>query len=128
MIRIVRAKPKDAGALTEIAHAANSAFIAIDDGSAVGFYVLTTEDDGIHLDNLWIVRAAMRRRIGRALFEHAAAEARNLGFNSIRIGADPNAEEFYKRRGAIRVGARVSNVEGEQRTLLLLEFRLAKST
>ena len=149
-MKIVRAMPEDAAALTEIAHAAkrhwgypenwiaawrdvltmcpefiatNVAFTAIDEARAVGFYVLTKEDDEIHLDHLWVVPAAMRRGIGRALFEHAAAEARKLGFDSIRIEADPNAEEFYKRMGAIRVGARVRHVEGEERTLPLLEYR-----
>ena len=155
MIRIVRAKPEDAEALTEIAHAAkrhwgypenwiaawrdvltmhpeflaaNVAFSAIDDGRAVGFYVLTTEDDGIHLDHLWVIPGAMGRGIGRALSEHAAAEARDLGFDSIKIEADPNAEEFYKRMGAIRIGTSVSHVEGEERALPLLEFLLAKSS
>ena len=101
---IVRAKPEDAETLTQIAHAAKRhwgypenwiaawrdiltmrpefvaasvAFIAIDDDARpVGFYILTTQDDGIHLDHLWIVPAAMRRGIGKALFEHATAEAR----------------------------------------------------
>jgi len=155
MIRIVRAKPEDAEALSEIAHAAkrhwgypeswiaawrdvltmppefigaNLGFIAIDDGRAVGFCVLTTEADGTHLDHLWVVPGAMRRGIGRALFEHAAAEARNLGFDSIKIEADPNAEEFYKRMGAIHIGASISHVEGEERVLPLLEFSLAKTS
>ena len=155
MVRIVRAKREDAETLTEIAHAAkrhwrypenwiaawrdfltlrpefiaaNIAFIAIDDGRAVGFYVLTTQDDGVHLDHLWITPGAMRRGIGRALFEHAAAEARNLGFVSIKIEADPNAEGFYKRMGAFRIGTNVSTVEREPRALPLLEFHLAKST
>jgi GNAT superfamily N-acetyltransferase len=149
-MRIIRAMPEDAVVLTEIAFAAkrhwgypeswiaawhdiltmrpefiaeNIARRAIEDGRAVGFYVLTTEDDGLHLDHLWILPAAMRRGIGRALFEHAVEQAKNLGFDSIKIEADPNAEAFYKRVGAIRVGARVSQVEGEARELPLLEFR-----
>lgn len=154
-MQLVRARPEAAATLTEIAHAAkrhwgypenwlaawrdvltirpefiatNIAFAAIDNGRAVGFYVLTTEEDGLHLDHLWIVPGAMRRGIGRALFEHAVAEARNLGFDSIRIEADPNAEGFYKRMGAIRVGANVTHVEGEERALPLLEFPLTNSS
>ena len=154
-MEIVRATPENADTLTQIAHAAkrhwgypeswiaawrdvltmrpefvaaNIAFIAIEEQRAVGFYVLTTEDDGIHLDHLWVIPGAMRGGIGRALFEHAAAEARSLGFDSIKIEADPNAEEFYKRMGAIRIGASINHVEGEQRALPLLEFPLAKSS
>jgi GNAT superfamily N-acetyltransferase len=97
-MNIARAKPDDADTLTAIAHAAkrhwgypeswialwrdgltirpefiaaNVAFIAIEDQLPVGFYILTTEVGGIHLDHLWMVPAAMRRGIGRALFEHA---------------------------------------------------------
>ena len=154
-MKIIRAKPEDAGTLTQIAHvakrhwgypeswilawrdvltmrpqfiAANIAFIAIEEERAVGFYVLTTEDDGLHLDHLWIVPDAMRRGIGRALFEHASAQARNLGFDSIKIEADPNAEEFYHRMGAKRVGVSVSKVEGERRELPLLQFSRADSS
>jgi|SRR2546423_2190732 len=155
MTQIFRAKPEDAEALTEIAHAAkrywgypqswiaawrdiltmrpeflgaNIAFIAVEEQRPVGFYVLMTQGDGIHLDHLWVVPSAMRRGIGRALFEHATAEARNLGFASIKIEADPNAEGFYKRMGAFRIGTNVSTVEGEPRALPLLEFHLATST
>jgi GNAT superfamily N-acetyltransferase len=149
-MKIIRAKPADAEALTEIAHAAkrhwgypekwiaawreiltmrpefiasNVAHMAMED-RVVGFYVLTTEEDGIHLDHLLVLPTAMRRGIGRALFEHAVAAATNLGFDSIKIEADPNAEEFYKRMGATRVGTSVSRVEGTKRELPLLEFRM----
>jgi len=150
-MQIVRAKPEDADALTKIAFAAkrhwgyperwiqgwreiltmrpefitaNVAYCAIEENHAVGFYVLTTEDDGLHLDHLWIVPAAMGRGIGRALFQHATAQARDLGFASIKIEADPNAAAFYERMGAVRVGINIGEVEGERRQLPLLEFQV----
>ena len=85
-MEIVRARPEDAEALTEIAHtakrhwgypeqwieawkntltiraefiASNVAYCAIDDARAVGFYLLTCESDGLHLDHLWIVPPAI---------------------------------------------------------------------
>lgn len=148
---IVRAKPEDAATLTEIAHAAkrhwgypepwiaawkdtltmraefigtNIAYLAVENERPVGFYVLTKEPDGAHLDHLWIVPDSMRRSIGRALFEHAAAQARQSGFDSIKIEADPNAEGFYKRMGAVRVGMSLGEVEGVRRELPLMEFRV----
>ena len=154
-MEIIRAKPENAETLTQIAHAAkrhwgypeswiaawrdvlamraefiaeNIAFVAMEAERAIGFYVLTTEDDGLHLDHLWILPDVMRRGIGRALFEHAIAQATNLGFDSLKIEADPNADGFYKRMGAKRVGVSVSEVEGERRELPLLEFSLAKSS
>jgi ribosomal protein S18 acetylase RimI-like enzyme len=149
-MEIVRANPNDADALTSIAHAAkrhwgypdrwidawhdiltmrpefiaaNVAYCAMEDDRVVGFYVLTTENDGVHLDHLWIIPTAMHRGIGRALFEHAVDQARTAGFDSIRIEADPNAKAFYQRMGAKRVGTNVVEVEGEKRELPLMEYR-----
>jgi GNAT superfamily N-acetyltransferase len=148
---IVRAKAEDADALTQIAHAAkrhwgypeawiaawrdtltmrpefitaNVAYIAVENERPVGFYVLTKEADGLHLDHLWILPSSMGRGIGRALFEHAAAEVNRLGFRSMKIEADPNAEGFYKRMGAIRIGTSTSETCGERRELPLLELLL----
>ena len=148
---ISRAKPEDADAFTEIAHSAkrhwgypepwieawrdvltmrpefiagNIAYAAIENGRAVGFYVLTTEADGIHLDHLWILPEAMRRGIGRSLFAHAVQQAKAAGFAAIKIEADPNAVGFYQRMGARRVGSSVSEVEGERRELPLLQYQL----
>lgn len=147
---IVRATADDDAALTAIAHAAkrhwgypeswiaawrdiltmrpefiaaNPAYCAVESDRPIGFYVLTTESDGIHLDHLWILPAAMGRGIGRALFQHATEQAQKGGFDSIKIEADPNAEAFYRRMGAKRVGTSVSQIEGERRELPLMEWR-----
>jgi GNAT superfamily N-acetyltransferase len=150
-MEIVRADPDDAKKLTEVAHAAkrhwgypdrwiegwrdiltlrpeflaaNVAYSAVENERPVGFYVLTKEGDGIHLDHLWVIPAAMGRGIGRALFEHAVTQARDRGFNSIKIEADPNAEPFYRRLGAKRVGTSVSKIDGQPRELPLLEYQI----
>ena len=146
-----RARPDDAETLTQIAHAAkrhwgypetwiaawrdiltmrpefiaaNVAYIAVENARPVGFYVLTKEPDGLHLDHLWILPSSMGRGIGRALFEHAAAEVKRLGFRSMKIEADPNAEAFYERMGAVRVGTSTSEICGERRELPRLELLL----
>jgi GNAT superfamily N-acetyltransferase len=150
-MQITRAKAEDADALTEIAFAAkrhwgyperwierwrdiltmrpefvaaNVAYTAMENDRAVGFYLLTKKSDGLHLDHLWIIPAAMGRGIGRALFEHAAEQARALGFATIKIEADPNAEGFYQRMGARRVGTQVTEIEGERRQLPLLIYQM----
>lgn len=150
-MQIVRAKPQEADALTEIAHAAkrhwgyperwihnwrdiltmrpefiaaNVTYCAMEDARAVGFYLLTNESDGLHLDHLWIAPHAMGRGIGRALFEHALEQARQLGQRTLRIEADPKAEGFYTRMGARRVGLNLTSVEGQPRELPLLQYDL----
>jgi GNAT superfamily N-acetyltransferase len=148
-MQITRARAEDSDVLTEIAFAAkrhwgyperwiqswreiltmrpefisaNVAYAATGDGRAVGFYVLTTENDGMHLDHLWIMPHAIGRGIGRALFAHAVEQAKRLGFPEIKIEADPNAEGFYQRMGAKRVGTNVTEIEGERRELPLLDY------
>jgi GNAT superfamily N-acetyltransferase len=148
-MKIVRARFEDAASLTEIAHAAkrhwgypeawvaawrdtltmqpqfitaNASYVAVENGRSVGFYVLTKDSDGAHLDHLWVLPSSMGRGIGRALFEHAATEVKRLGFLCMKIEADPNAETFYKHMGAIRVGTRISQLDGQRRELPLLEF------
>jgi len=148
-MQIIRATPDDADALTDIAFtakrhwgyperwiqtwrdiltmrpefvAANVAYSAVEDGRAVGFYLLTTESDGMHLDHLWILPRVMGRGIGRALFEHAVEQAKNLGHRAIKIEADPNAAGFYERMGAKRTGVSVTEIEGEPRELPLLVY------
>jgi len=155
MIAIARAKPENAETLTRIAHDAkrqwgypenwiaawrdvltirpqfitrNVSYCAVDEGRIFGFYILTNENHELRLDHLWVEPEAMRRGIGRALFEHAVMQARSLGFNSIRIEADPNAEGFYQRMGAVRVGTSTGKIEGQRRDLPLLEFSLGDSS
>lgn len=149
-MQIVCARPEDADALTEIAFAAkrhwgyperwiqswrdvltvtpalvaaNPTFSAIEDHRVVGFSSLTAEPRP-DLTHLWVLPSAMGRGVGRALFERAVRHGRVLGFSEIQIEADPNAEGFYRRMGAKRVGTNVTEIEGERRELPLLVYRM----
>ena len=66
----------------------------------------------------------MGQGVGRALFIHALARSRALGFKNLEIESDPNAEGFYKRMGARRVGASIKEVEGQRRELPVLIYEL----
>ncbi|HWM26543.1 MAG TPA: GNAT family N-acetyltransferase [Chthoniobacterales bacterium] len=104
--------------------AANVTYVAMDDTRAAGFYLLTNESDGLHLDHLWIAPRAMGRGIGRALFEHALEQTKRLGHRTLKIEADPNAEGFYTQMGARRVGVNVTKIDGLRRELPLLLYDL----
>jgi hypothetical protein len=54
------------------------------------------------------------------LFDHAVRRAAALGAKTLSIEADPNAEGFYRRMGARRVGENVYEIEGHRRELPLL--------
>ena len=151
-ITIRRASPADAFLLTDIAHAAkrhwgypelwieawkpaltitpefissNEVYVACIDSSIAGFSALVSADGKTWLEHLWVSPTQIGTGLGNALFRHAASIAAANGAQSIEIESDPNAEGFYKRMGAERVGEVESEIEGEKRVLPLLVFDLS---
>lgn len=150
-MRIVRAKAEDASALTEIAFAAkrhwgypepwmarwteqltiepefiatHETYVAILENSPVAFYALGPKEGRMELRHLWVSPAAMGRGIGRTLFRHALERVRELGFSALEIESDPNAEGFYLRLGARRVGYRKRESTSQDRELPILVCQL----
>jgi GNAT superfamily N-acetyltransferase len=74
--------------------------VAVDaSGTPVGFSVVIPSDGLSHeLDGLFVEPAQMRRGIGRALVEDAAARARLHGALVMDVTAGP-AQPFYERAG-----------------------------
>lgn len=94
-------------------------FVASLDGEVVGVCQLQEGERGAMLENVWVDPPCHGRGIGRALVEHALAEGHGL----IAVVADPNAEEFYVKLGARRVGEISAPMPGAPaRTLPLMEF------
>ena len=56
------------------------------------------------LQGLYVDPPSWRRGIGRALFGAAITRAKEFKAGAIVISAEPSAEGFYKRMGAIRIG------------------------
>ena len=150
---IRRATASDAVELTGIAHAAkrhwgyperwielwrdtltitpdfiaiNDVYVALVDGKIAGFSALVASEERAWLEHLWVSPQYMGAGVGKALFKHAAAEAASNGALALEIESDPNAEEFYKRMGAARVGDVGSEIEGQKRVLPLLVLDLSR--
>lgn len=143
-IEIRRATPDDADTLTTLAHAAkrhwnypekwieiwrpdltitpdfvrdNEVFLALVDGAAAGCCALVVTEDLAELEHMWIDPARMGAGLGRTLFEHTTQRARERGLSELELSADPNAEGFYKRMGAVRIGEIPADIEGQKRSL-----------
>ena len=150
-LEIQRARPGYANTLTRIAFAAkahwgyperwmerwrdsltitpefirrNEVHVATVEGEQAGFYALVGEGRRIELEHLWVLPERMGTGLGRALFEHAVRTAASLGAGVVGIEADPNAEGFYRRMGARRVGEIVYEIDGRERVLPLLALDL----
>jgi N-acetylglutamate synthase-like GNAT family acetyltransferase len=143
-LQIRRATPDESEALTELAHAAkrhwnypeewiahwqddltitcdfiagNEVFIAMIDGEIAGCCALVSSDSVAELEHMWIDPKQMNKGIGRALFEHVQARAKEVGAPVLELSADPHAEKFYERMGARRIGEVPANVLGHARVL-----------
>jgi GNAT superfamily N-acetyltransferase len=76
--------------------------------SVMGWYRLLPHSATAILEDLWVLPAFMGKGIGRALFEHAVAQARHFGVQNIELDADPNAAPFYERMGCRVIGESLS--------------------
>jgi len=148
-MQILRANPNEPEMLTEIAFAAkrhwgyperwiesssdlltvtpefivtNETHVVVVEGRPVGFYALGPRNDRLDLLHMWVLRDAMGRGVGRSLFLHALERARALGFRDLEIESDPNAEGFYQRLGARRIGTIIREVEQQRRELPILVY------
>jgi GNAT superfamily N-acetyltransferase len=94
-------------------------FVATLDGNVVGVCQLQEGEIGAMLEHVWVDPQAHGKGVGRALVEHATSSAKGV----IAVVADPNAERFYIKLGAKRVGDVAAPMPGAPaRKLPLLEF------
>ena len=141
---IRRALPEESPVLTEIAHDAkrhwgypehwiqhwqcdltvspdfvseNPVYVAEKDGELLGFYALVVRDEKAELEHLWVAPKHIDQGIGKELFIHAMHEAVGQNVVAVEISSDPNAEGFYRKMGAQRIGEVASEIKGEQRVL-----------
>jgi ribosomal protein S18 acetylase RimI-like enzyme len=97
-----------------------------DDGLALGFCGFARVDaKTMQLHDLWVDPAHIGKGHGKRLWDHAVNLAREIGFARIVLTSDPNAEKFYLRQGAVRIGEKTSQIRAG-RTLPIMEYRLER--
>jgi len=154
-VKIRKAAPEDSATLTRIAQDAkrhwgypehwlkhwqddltispdfitrHQVYVADSEGQALGFYALIVRGDKAELDHLWVLPAHIGTGIGKQLFLHAMQHAAKENISAVEILSDPNAEGFYRKQGAYRIGEVASEIDGEPRTLPLLTVDPKAST
>jgi len=143
-VTIRRASPEDITILSQIAHdakrhwgypenwikrweddltispdfvVANQVFLAEKDDQILGFYGLIIRQESAELDHLWVAPAHIGSGVGKELFLHAMQNAAGQNVSEVEISSDPNAEGFYQKMGAHRIGETVSEMDGQPRVL-----------
>jgi len=80
-------------------------FVAEVAGSTMGFAAILPRENGdFDLDALFVDPSAWRQGIGRALVEHCATAARDMGAESLHVLGNPHAESFYNACGFNTLG------------------------
>ena len=151
-VLIERALPEQAGQLTDLAHRSKRiwgypehyivdwkddltvtrefirkhfVWVALADEEPIGMYALMDNGERMELEHFWVDPRFMSIGVGRAMIRHAVEQATLQGADAIDISSDPNAEEFYLRMGARRVGRIPAPVAGQERYLPRLVIELA---
>jgi ribosomal protein S18 acetylase RimI-like enzyme len=66
----------------------------------------------------------MDQGVGKQLFLHATSRSLELGYKILHLEADPNAVAFYEKMGMYKIGERYSEIEGQPRSLPIMEIDL----
>jgi ribosomal protein S18 acetylase RimI-like enzyme len=95
-------------------------------GAPIAFYTLQEKDGSAWIENLWVSPEFIGKDVGKTLFLHAMELARQRGYQTLQLEADPNAVGFYEKMGMYKIGERHSEVEGQPRILPIMEIKLEK--
>ena len=150
-MQIRKAQPSEAGILTHIAHQAKGywnypaeyirlwqrelsftpeyiadhpVYCAHAQNRLIGVYAASQHRGSWEIDHFWVLPEFIGTGVGRRMFNHLLNVIRKTGGKVLKIASDPNAEGFYLKMGARRVGRVPSTPAG--RTLPLLEMRIPK--
>jgi len=143
-VKIRRASPEEAATLTQIAQDAkrhwgypehwiqhwqdqltispdlitnNQVYVAEHENGIAGFYALVLNGKRAELEHMWVAPAHIGAGIGKELFVHAMQQAAGENVSAVEISSDPNAEGFYERMGARRIGEVPADMEGQPRVV-----------
>ena len=102
----------------------NESWVAEIDHLPVGFCTLLEKDGSAWIENLWVSPEVIGKGVGKELVLHALELSRQRGFERLRLEADPNATGFYEKMGMEKIGERTSAIEGQPRSLPIMEIQL----
>ncbi len=81
----------------------NTVKLITKDSKIIGFYALVKGDVDM-LDHFWLLPEAIGIGYGQLVFQQIIKECNLLGIRQFIIISDADAEGFYLKQGAIRVG------------------------
>ncbi|ULL16187.1 N-acetyltransferase [Paenibacillus sp. H1-7] len=104
----------------------DAVYVIEDRGVIRGFYYFRSIGCEAELKWLFVSPEWIGLGLGKLLWEHLLETVKKAGISRFRIVSDPNAEAFYRKLGAKRIGWEPSSADSNLR-LPLLEFTLDNS-
>ena len=96
---------------------ANEVYVFESDGEVRGFYGLVIRNDKAELEHLWVAPKHIGTGVGKELFIHAMQRAAGQNISEVQLSADPNAEGFYQKMGAHRIGEVRADMDEKPRSI-----------
>ncbi len=106
--------------VTPEAVASDPVYCAVRAGKIAGFYALSRSRETCEVEHLWVDPRCIGTGVGRRLFAHLLKRVREMKVTRLKIASDPNAEGFYLRMGAQRVGSVAARPRGRRLPLLVI--------
>lgn len=94
-------------------------WVALDEGKVIGFAAIITEPNQYILDHLWVLPSYIGKGIGKQLFQYVASVFPEFVFTS-----DPNADGFYRKMGAVKIGEEYSILQDKM--LTVFRYKLSR--
>lgn len=93
----------------------------------IGFFAIVKGDNDLpnKLDHFWLLPEVIGKGFGNQVFEQILSECKPLNIRDFYVISDPDAEGFYLRKGAVKVGEVYS--EPQKRMLSKLLYSIAES-
>lgn len=104
--------------------ARNTVKLVMVESEMIGFFAIVKGDID-ELDHLWLLPKAIGKGYGSLVFEQILAECKILEITEFFIISDPDAEGFYLKKGALKVGEVYS--DPQKRMLPKLKYSVAVS-
>lgn len=150
MVRLRRARPDEAQALTDLAIRSKRSWgygeefmqkvmpdmivhrgfledehgiVAEENGETLGYAIVGIDGREAFLRDLFVEPAHFRKGVGSALFLESLRHARERGAVTLKLFGDPNAIRFYEHFGMRKIGDEPSIV-GEGRTLPIMSIEI----
>ena len=95
----------------------NEVYVLASDDEVRGFYALVVRNDKAELEHLWVTPKHIGTGVGKELFLHAMQRAGSRDVSEVQISSDPNAEGFYQKMGAHRIGEVRADMDSKPRSV-----------